>query len=105
MDIARLAEINRRLGMPIVLHGGSGIPDDQVRAAVKHGIAKMNVATDYHQAYYQAVAEVMRSDAAGGHMVHLHGQGAGTDTALFDGQDEAAVRSGDGVLIPSRGAG
>lgn len=68
LDIARLAEINRRLGIPIVLHGGSGIPDAQVRAAVRNGIAKMNVATDYHQAYYQAVQDVMRADAAGGHM-------------------------------------
>ena len=68
LDISRLADINRRLGIPIVLHGGSGIPDDQVRVAVRHGVAKMNVATDYHQAYYRAVADIMQSDAARGNM-------------------------------------
>jgi ketose-bisphosphate aldolase len=68
LDMARLREINRRLGIPLVLHGGSGIPDEQVRAAVQQGVAKMNVATDYHQACYRAVEDVMGQGQASGHM-------------------------------------
>jgi len=33
-------------GFPIVLHGGSGIPDDQIQAAIKLGVAKVNVNTE-----------------------------------------------------------
>ena len=33
-------------GIPLVLHGGTGIPDDQVRAAIKAGVRKMNIGTD-----------------------------------------------------------
>ena len=56
LDISRIQAINFALtDVPLVLHGGSGIPDDQVQEAVKAGIAKMNVATEYHNAYYRAV--------------------------------------------------
>jgi len=55
LDITRIKDIKEAVGIPLVLHGGSGIPDDQVQAAVKVGIAKMNVATEYHNAYYRAV--------------------------------------------------
>ena len=55
LDISRIAAIKAAIGIPLVLHGGSGIPDEQVQAAVKAGVAKMNVATEYHNAYYRAV--------------------------------------------------
>ena len=32
--------------MPLVLHGGSGIPDEQVKEAIRAGIRKMNIGTD-----------------------------------------------------------
>jgi len=55
LDIPRIKAIKDAIQIPIVLHGGSGIPDEQVQEAVKAGIAKMNVATEYHNAYYKAV--------------------------------------------------
>ncbi|MCL2420626.1 MAG: class II fructose-bisphosphate aldolase [Defluviitaleaceae bacterium] len=55
IDVDRIKAIREATGIPLVLHGGSGIPDEQVQAAVKVGIAKMNVATEYHNAYYRAV--------------------------------------------------
>jgi len=57
LDIPRIEAIKKAINIPLVLHGGSGIPDDQVQAAVKVGIAKMNVATEYHNAYYRAVLD------------------------------------------------
>lgn len=41
-----LAEIRRRVEIPLVLHGGSGLSDDQFRAAVAGGIQKINVFTN-----------------------------------------------------------
>ena len=46
LDIDRVRAIREACGVPLVLHGGSGIPDDQVKAAIKAGIRKMNIGTD-----------------------------------------------------------
>lgn len=47
LDIDRVKAIREATGgTPLVLHGGSGIPDDQVKAAIKAGIRKMNIGTD-----------------------------------------------------------
>ena len=47
LDIDRIKAIREATGgIPLVLHGGSGIPDDQVKAAIKNGIRKMNIGTD-----------------------------------------------------------
>ena len=41
-----LAEIRRRVAVPLVLHGGSGLSDEQFRTAIETGVAKVNVFTD-----------------------------------------------------------
>ena len=47
LDIDRVRAIREATGgIPLVLHGGSGIPDDQVKAAIAAGIRKMNIGTD-----------------------------------------------------------
>ena len=47
LDIERVKAIRESTGgIPLVLHGGSGIPDDQVKAAINAGIRKMNIGTD-----------------------------------------------------------
>ena len=47
LDIDRIAAIREATGgTPLVLHGGSGIPDEQVKAAIAAGIRKMNIGTD-----------------------------------------------------------
>lgn len=46
LDIERIKAIREACGIPLVLHGGSGIPDDQVKAAIGAGIRKMNIGTD-----------------------------------------------------------
>lgn len=42
----RLTEIKNAVKKPIVLHGGSGVPDDQIKEAIKRGVAKINVDTE-----------------------------------------------------------
>ena len=46
LAIDRIAEIHAATKAALVLHGGSGVPDDQIQAAVKAGIRKINFGTD-----------------------------------------------------------
>jgi ketose-bisphosphate aldolase len=55
LEFDRLAEIRRRTDVPLVLHGGSGIPVDQVQKAIGMGIAKMNVGTAIHVAFKEGM--------------------------------------------------
>ncbi len=57
IDIEHLAKLNSVAGLPLVLHGGTGISKDYIREAVKHGIAKMNVAAAIRQAYERALPQ------------------------------------------------
>jgi len=66
LDIALLKELNVASKVPLVLHGGSGTPDDQMRAAIEHGICKFNVYTDSRIALWsrfkKIAAEIQRED-------------------------------------------
>ena len=57
LDIKRLEEIDAATDTPLVLHGGSGIPDDQLLVAFSKGIRKFNLGTEFLGKYYDAVAE------------------------------------------------
>ena len=46
LDIGRLREIRETIQTPLVLHGGSGLSDDDFRNTVKNGISKVNIHTD-----------------------------------------------------------
>ena len=54
LDIDRIARIKKATAIPLVLHGGSGVPDDQIRSAVAAGIRKMNFSTDLCCAFLDA---------------------------------------------------
>ena len=60
IDIRRIAEIREASRIPLVLHGGSGIPDDQIRSSIKAGIRKVNFGTDICYSFLDAVFEVDR---------------------------------------------
>lgn len=80
LDIKRLKEINSLLGIPLVLHGASavsktivreagkygakieganGVPDSQIKAAVRNGISKVNTDTDLRLAFMDAVRKFL----------------------------------------------
>lgn len=60
LDIERVKAIREATGgIPLVLHGGSGIPDDQVKAAIKAGIRKMNIGTDVCCAFAEGTKETL----------------------------------------------
>ena len=47
LDLERLQEIDKAVDVPLVLHGGSGIPADQLEKAFQMGINKFNVGTEF----------------------------------------------------------
>ena len=54
LDFDRIALIRSRIGQPLVLHGGSGLSDDDFRRAIARGIAKVNIFTDLNVAAAKA---------------------------------------------------
>ena len=59
LAIDRIREIKEATGVHLVLHGGSGVPDDQIKAAVAAGIRKMNFSTDL---CYTFIENVQKQD-------------------------------------------
>jgi fructose-bisphosphate aldolase, class II len=57
-----LKEIKSRVSIPLVLHGGSGNPDDEIREAAQIGINKINISTDIKIAYHNKMREVLGND-------------------------------------------
>lgn len=57
LDFARIETIAERTDLPLVLHGGSGLADDDFRTAVQKGICKINIFTDLDKAGKAGVEE------------------------------------------------
>ena len=57
LDIERIAQLEAALGIPLVLHGGSGIEQEYIAKGIKAGIAKINVGTELRQPYEKAMRE------------------------------------------------
>ncbi len=55
LNIEHLDRIRRSTGVPLVLHGGTGIRKAGIMASIRHGIAKINIATAIRQPYERAI--------------------------------------------------
>ena len=62
LDFERLAEINKKSEAFLVLHGGSGIPDQEIKQAIKLGIAKINFNTEIRIAWKKALESVFQKE-------------------------------------------
>lgn len=62
LQIERLKEIRKKVSIPLVLHGASGLSDEAVKEAVKEGICKVNFATELRVAYSDGVKKVISED-------------------------------------------
>ncbi len=62
IEVDLIRELTGAVEVPLVLHGGSGVPPDQLRAAVDAGIAKVNVATRLKQVFGAALCEALTQD-------------------------------------------
>ncbi len=59
LDFDRLTEIKKRVQIPIVLHGSSGVPDEALQEAIRLGVRKINIDTNLREAFTDGVREVL----------------------------------------------
>ena len=71
MDFNRIQKIRNSVSIPLVLHGCSGIPDDQMKEAVNLGLSKFNVATEYFNAMYKSMENQIENENLNGNGVAL----------------------------------
>lgn len=62
LDFETMSIINQSLPIPLVLHGGSGIPEDKIKKAIESGISKINVNTELQYTWSNAVREFLKND-------------------------------------------
>jgi len=64
LDFELLRQIRTRVDLPLVLHGGSGVTEEQFRTAIANGICKINVATDLFVTTGRRLCEAARAEGA-----------------------------------------
>ena len=57
LNLDHLEKLHQATGIPLVLHGGSGVKQEYLLAAIKQGITKVNVGTEIRQTYESALRE------------------------------------------------
>jgi len=62
LDIERIKEIRKACGVPLVLHGGSGISDEDFTNAIKAGISTVHINTEIRVAYKEAVEKYIKEN-------------------------------------------
>ncbi len=88
--------------MPLVLHGASGLPDEQLGGPIGRGVAKININTELRQAYLAAAVSVLPSVRAASHdSVALWRAGRGAVTTAAVRSIHALAGSHQGVPGPS----
>ena len=61
LEFELLSKLNEVSAVPLVMHGGSGTPDDQMQEAIAKGISKVNIFSEILEAYYGAMKEFHNS--------------------------------------------
>lgn len=62
LGFKEMAEINEAVKVPLVLHGASGIPDEQIRRAIELGHAKININTELNQVWAQTLKTIFEDN-------------------------------------------
>ena len=61
LDFELLTSLKNNINIPLVLHGGSGIPEDKIIKAIKLGISKININTELQQAWHEGVLKFVEN--------------------------------------------
>lgn len=64
LNMPLLKELNKRLDIPFVLHGGSGNPDKEVSESVQYGVRKVNLSSDLKSVFFEEVRRVLVDNPA-----------------------------------------
>ncbi len=60
LELGLLREIKAAVGIPLVLHGGSNNPDDEIGEAARSGVNKINISSDIKVAYHEKLREILK---------------------------------------------
>ena len=71
IDYERLAQVRALVDVPLVLHGGTGIPEEAVQKAIRGGIAKVNVGTIIRNTYLSNLCEALKKMERADHTVDI----------------------------------
>ena len=63
LEFERLAAIRDAVSVPLVLHGSSGVPDEDVKKAITLGVCKVNFATELRVAYTDAARKIIADES------------------------------------------
>ncbi len=63
LNFELLAKLREIISVPLVLHGGSGVPDEMIRRTIELGISKVNFATELRAAMTGAVREALKNES------------------------------------------
>jgi fructose-bisphosphate aldolase, class II len=64
LDLGLIGAIRRTVSVPLVLHGSSGVPDRDLAAAVRAGMAKVNIATQLNKIFTAAIRRALSAEPA-----------------------------------------
>jgi fructose-bisphosphate aldolase class II len=64
LDLDLVARIRRAAGLPLVLHGSSGVPDSDLVAAIAAGMTKINIATQLNKVFTAAIRRYLAAEPA-----------------------------------------
>ncbi len=94
LDFDRIKEIRSRVTIPLVMHGSSDIPEEQLKEAVNLGMSKFNVATEYFRCMYHSLEKRIQDQTFDGNGTAL----------LFDIQEDMIefVRQKIRLLNPNK---
>ena len=88
LSFERLSEIKAEVGdLPLVLHGGTGIPEDQIKKAISLGVSKINVNTDLQLVFAKGVRDYIEAGK------DLQGKGFDPRKLLKGGRDNIVARA------------
>jgi fructose-bisphosphate aldolase class II len=62
LDLELIADLRAAVPVPLVLHGSSGVPDEEIVRAVRAGITKVNMATHLNQVFTESVRATLAQD-------------------------------------------
>lgn len=63
LDLDLIKEIAAMLPIPLVLHGSSGVSDDEIQAAIRAGMKKINIATHLNHVFTDSVRDILEADS------------------------------------------
>lgn len=99
LDLNLIASIRATIGVPLVLHGSSGVPDHELAAAIRAGMTKINVATQLNKVYTAAIRDCLAADTT---MVDPRRYGAaGRDAVTAEVTRLLTVIGGSGEPVPA----